>query len=373
MDTVTFVTAFFQVRKKENNPFWNDKENKHFIHTDVYLDKSKYLLETPIQLVIFTEPEFLPKIQARRPAHLPTKYIVYDFEDLPLWHLYEKMKENNKKNPISNLDPNKFTPLYHLLINHKTIWVQQAIQWNPFQSEYFGWIDFRAFGLSPIERTEFMGFKFHSHLVHQMQMAYTSLDEVKNKKEYYKCMRGKVSATFWVGHHMNLYRFCQLANQEFIKAVNEFEYSPTEEMVYGVVAAENPSLFHPYFGDYIDALSNFNAPIRNYYLAINYLNKSYKHGTHYLTHTVASALQKAYETHRINLNTDVLFQIWYKDYVALYWLNRMPEAKNRIQTLLAKCEGNDKLKLYVRHMKDFIIHNIQYLHDDSLTQLLKNI
>ena len=58
----TIVTAWYDVRDKENNPYKGDVDMKHFCTTESYLSSVKKMFEKPFPLIIFTEPKYEKKI-----------------------------------------------------------------------------------------------------------------------------------------------------------------------------------------------------------------------------------------------------------------------------------------------------------------------
>ena len=76
----TIVTAWYDVREKENHPLKEDTTNQFFCSMDWYFDSAKLLFNKAFPMVIFTEPRFRDKILEARPPelHSMTRFIFKD-------------------------------------------------------------------------------------------------------------------------------------------------------------------------------------------------------------------------------------------------------------------------------------------------------
>jgi hypothetical protein len=319
----TIITAWYDVREKENHPMKNDSTNAHFCCMKFYFDNAKLLFEKPFPMVIYTEPRFKDLILQARPAslHVITKFIFKDYEELPLHHLYERFHENHYKNKVINLSEEKFTPLYKFIISHKIEFVKQTILENPFSTPKFAWMDLRLHSIynMGIEETNEIMDTLTKDRVKMMQMGYPCTSEIYGRHDYYSWTRGKAAAGFFGGYREPLLKFCELCQAEFLEALNT-GMAPTDEMVYSYVISYNLDLFDPYCGDYNSCLINILRTRGYQYLAFNFLNKSFDRGNHYYTWKIAENLRKGFLKGEISISTQDIHNIWYYNYVANYHL-----------------------------------------------------
>jgi len=83
----TIITAWYDVREKENHELKDDTTNRFFCSPHWYFDSAKQLFEKPFPMVIFTEPKYKDKILEARPQHLHaiTRFIYRDYDELAFY------------------------------------------------------------------------------------------------------------------------------------------------------------------------------------------------------------------------------------------------------------------------------------------------
>jgi hypothetical protein len=372
----TIVTAWYDVREKENHPLKDQGSNDFFCSMDWYFESAKQLFNKPFPMVIYTEPRFKDFILNARPQafHSITRFIFKDYEELPYYTYFRKYEENHNSHPIVNLTQEKFTSLYKFIVNQKVNFVKEVIQMNPFSTDKFGWMDMRLHCVydMPVDETDKVFSLIHPDRVKIMQMAYTHTDEIHGRANFYMGTRGKVAAGFFAGRAAPLMRFCELAQEEFINALNE-DLAPTDEMIYSYVIAHNHQLFDPYTGDYGGCLKNL-LRIRDYdYLAINFLERSYELGNHYYTWKTADSLRAGYLQKNIDLSAENVYKVWFFNYVANFWLRRMDYCKFILRELHDIAFRRDDVHLHIRGVHDFFISMIRYVDDESIIQLFDKV
>lgn len=128
MMQTTIVTAYFQlpISKKSHEQYIEWMQNM-------------LVIQTP--MVIFSDNASKPLIQAIR-GSLPTFYCVLEFSDF-YTHRYEThFDEHQLQDHEFGIGHN--TQLY-MIWNEKSHFLKQASDLNPFQSEYFLWVDMGCF------------------------------------------------------------------------------------------------------------------------------------------------------------------------------------------------------------------------------------
>jgi hypothetical protein len=88
----TIITAWYDVREKENHPNKDDEDPQFFCTMEWYFKSAKLLFEKEFPIVIFTEPRFQDYILSVRPAHLHhlTRFIFRDYEELAFYTHFKK-------------------------------------------------------------------------------------------------------------------------------------------------------------------------------------------------------------------------------------------------------------------------------------------
>lgn len=370
MDKVTYVTAFFKLREKENN-----KNTDGFCSLEKYLDSSKVLLEKDINLIIFIEPDLKDHvIKYRKGLMHKTLIITKTFEELRLWPRLNDFINGDRRYHITNLDIKKFTPLYHLIINSKVDFVEEAITLNPFNTPRFAWIDFRAFDLSPVSDEFFRKMvEIGDNRIRINMMAFTILNEILDRHEYYKLMRGKIAATYWIGGKTELLQFIKKCQQELEWCLNN-GWSVTEEMIFGVIFAENRELFNPYCGDYCDSLSNFDVSRRNLWLSA----ASFKYALNnncldYVIHLGKYLLGSHYHSEGAKLDLYHQYEIYFNLILTYDKLNNKLEVMNLLKEWLNLASCSEELRNKIRSRKDFLLGMIHSEQNSEVNQLLERV
>jgi hypothetical protein len=320
----TIVTAWYDVREKENHPDKDNTSNSFFCSMDWYFDSAKLLFHKPFPMVIFTEPRFKDLILSARPAeyHSITHFIFRDYEELENYNLFQTYEQNHLKNKIHNLSPEKFTALYKFIVNQKVCFMKDVILMNPFETSRFAWMDLRlhcVYDMSVDETTEVMK-NIPETRVKLMQMSTTTPYDIYTRHDFYSWTRGKCAAGFFGGCREPMLTFCRLCIDEFKEAISQ-EMAPTDEMVYSSIIAYHPDLFDPYVGEYCDCLRNLLHPRGSHHLVFSFLQKAFENNMYDYMITITRALRTAYVSNVIDITPDPLNRIWYYSYLAHYRKN----------------------------------------------------
>jgi hypothetical protein len=342
----TIITAWYDVREKENHPLKDKTTDEHFCSMNTYFEKARLLFEKPFPMVIYTEPRFEQMIKSARPEHLHpmTRFIFKDYDELPFYHFFKQFEENHHKNKVINLDETKFTPLYKFIVNQKTNFVKEVAEMNPFNTSRFAWMDLRlhcVYDMSPEETAESIA-SIDKEKVRMMFMSYLAADEIWDRYDFYSWTRGKVAAGFFAGEAKPLIEFARLCQKEFMDSINA-EMSPSDEMIYAYVSACNPHLFEPYVGEYCDCLRNMPMARNSGHLFMQFFcvsvgrqNKSY----------IAAGfdnISRGFLNKQINLSNDDIYNIWYQGYIAYFDLGRQDKCHFILQNLIELYKSNREI------------------------------
>jgi hypothetical protein len=353
MEKITFVTAFYKLRIKENDQY------NICASVDRYLKAAERFYNKDINLVVFIEPdeELRNHVKKHREGkEHKTLVIERPYEELKLWPKLNRFIETDKNYHIPNLDFKKFTPLYYLIINNKVEFVNEAIDINPFNTPRFSWIDFRSFELSPITDENFnkIGDLVANDRIHINMMCYTSKNEIKNKYEYYRFFRGNVAATFWIGGKNELKYFIEKCRHELEWCLNN-GFAVTEEMIYGYVLGTNPELFYPYIGDYGESLINFEGIHKNIWLAFRSLDKAINDCNWEYVKFISEIIIKSHNMNFTPIDNNALYHVYIKAFNAYNHLNDNNNLIIKLEDWLNKANNNIELTEKIRSNKSNIL------------------
>jgi FkbM family methyltransferase len=129
--TNTIVTAFFELSKTK--------------HTTLeYKTWMQNMLSLKDAMVVFTDKKFAPTIkQFRATALEKTKIIIMELSDTLMVTKYSMdfWKEQHKKDPEQSIHGESL----YIIWNEKANWLQRASKLNPFDSDFFAWVDIGYF------------------------------------------------------------------------------------------------------------------------------------------------------------------------------------------------------------------------------------
>lgn len=238
--SITFVSCFFNIGR-ETNVELQKFEN--------YFQWIERLFELDINLYFFTTYEVYLKLKFKSRKNL----YIRTLRKIP-GNSLDKIRKiwiNYQTN-----FPEKDTAEFAFLTMAKYDFLQMAILDNPFDSEYFAWIDAGLKkvvpGLADIYNI------IPTKLIKICLMNYTPLKEAYNLDFVMSC-RYKVCGGFFLGGKENILKFVNLMKEEAKKYL-DLGYFGMEQEFMAIVYFRNPELFDPYFGDFRDLLCNFDSP-----------------------------------------------------------------------------------------------------------------
>ena len=133
MSKVTFVSALFDIDRVDGRKW------------DNYLKWFDITLKLKVPMVLFITDDLVEFVEERR-KDIPTDIIIQTVEDIPYYDLKDRIQEildsNQYKEDIS--DPDRIEcqqAMYSVIQYSKFPWLEKAIDKNPYESEFFFWID----------------------------------------------------------------------------------------------------------------------------------------------------------------------------------------------------------------------------------------
>jgi hypothetical protein len=372
----TIVTAWYDVREKENHPNKDDTSNQFFCSMQWYFDSAALLFNKPFPMVIFTEPRFESYILSVRPKelHPMTRFVFRDYDEMAYYAHFKKYEENHHKNKIQNVTQEKFTALYKFVVNQKVNFVKDVIMMNPFNTSKFAWMDMRlhcVYDMSVEETTEVMK-NIDDNKVRLMQMTHTMPSDIYGRHDFYSWTRGKCAAGFFGGSREPMLKFCNLCEKEFMNAINE-EMAPTDEMIYSFIIAHNHDLFQPYVGEYGYCLKNLLRTRGSHHLVFPFLQTAFDRGMHEYTCSIAEGLRKAYLSNEIELSAENVHRTWYYYYVASFWLQRRDLCRELLNEYYTIGKNREDVGNHIRGSIDFLRHMISYMGEQEIVDKFESI
>ena len=210
----TFVTAYLKVYDEEydmSRTFEN--RLKHFIS----------LLELGINICIFIDPELENKFNELELKYNNLKVVQsIKISELELY----KIGDNNLQlcNLPANRNELKDTKNYMFLMLAKLEFIKKTIDLNPYNSDYFGWIDFSLLYVFKDMNNTLSKIKKISNTKFKQEFIYipgcwnykiNNINYLKNNIVWRFC------GGFLIGDKKSLINFYNMSNDNFLKFLNE--------------------------------------------------------------------------------------------------------------------------------------------------------
>jgi len=233
-DNITIVTGYLNIKIKR--PAKSNTANQ----TYDYIEKSRGTLQIPQYMVIYCSEDIIEDvIKIREEAKLlnKTKIIKITLENnLYMLDRLDKIRENVAKN-----NPPYDIPEYILAVNSRYGYLQNAIENNYFQTDYFAWVDFSASHIVNIPPNQIIQPKSHDKVRIGWIARYSNNQFVYN----HYCLGGGLFS----GHKEIMMELIKLHHSEFIK-LTEMGYNINDDKLLFIIMEQNPYLFDIYYSDY---------------------------------------------------------------------------------------------------------------------------
>ena len=219
--SITLVTALYDINRSESG------DGRSF---DEYLSWFSETLKVKSPMVVFVDESLYDFVEKNRRG-LPTKIVTQSLEEIPYYGLNKDIQDildsKNFKEKIGA--PNRVEckmSLYNVVIYSKFPWIKKVIEENPFNSEYFMWIDaglsrfFGEHGINtnnqyPSEAALNTLMENKDSILIQASMSY--YPELVNSKfcseEYFWDARTWIMAGLWGGGSKVLSEFCDMIDE----------------------------------------------------------------------------------------------------------------------------------------------------------------
>jgi len=286
-DNWTLITAYFNLTK-----FYDASEEINKRDKNYYLHHSISTLSLPYNLVVYCDEDSLNIIKQIRPDYLKdkTEFIVCNFDDFKFTKNGSKLNDTfndyrrkiiqNRIDKPYNFD-NRNTASYYLFCMSRYTMLKETINRNTFNSTHFGWINFciERMGYSNLVKLD-EALAVNRNKFSTCYIDYVPQELVDNTYEYFRWGRCSMCSGFFTGNSEYMYKVCDLIENKFLEYLN-LGYGHADEQLYTPVYFENPEMFHHYYGDYNQMITNYTyvyesaeKPIYNF-ITNSYNNKNY--------------------------------------------------------------------------------------------------
>lgn len=263
MNKVTIVSALFDINRDEiDGRKWEE-----------YLNWFEITLKLKCPMVLFVTEDVREFVENRR-LSVPTEICVQSVEDIPYFYLKSKIDSIISSNEYVNKikDPTRIEcnhSMYSIIQYSKFKWLERVVIENPFDSEYFFWLDsggsrfFEDYDLglsypseSALESLEEMGDKF---LV-QMNMEY--YPELSNSellgKEYLLDNRSYILGSMFGGGIQSVKNVSKFIEDIFVNEMVNNGFVNNEQIALGYLVKNKSDYFEfyeRYNGKHMDLFS----------------------------------------------------------------------------------------------------------------------
>ena len=301
--------------------------NDNIRSEDFYMKRGLAVLSIQSPLFILCDERTYPKIRELREqlvddAHEKTTYVVKSFKDYDIYTLSHGIVSENRMNVNLYETNTRNTPSYYILLMMKFLAIFLAKQQNPYDSDFFAWIDFGGNNHSyRYIHTYFKKIVENPNTrVSCCYIHYRSRKELLNLKDFvdsggcgiatnvFTVERTYVNA-FYTGI-MSIFHEMLLAG-----------CGHTDEQCFTVLYNRVPDLFTIYYGDYSSVLMNYH-DVRGDYNSIKsfFIFETLHKGRDDLTRSAVLSILVSVEKGTLYLPDSEIR--WLKNILNIIWMRR---------------------------------------------------
>lgn len=271
---ITITSCLYDIRKKEGSTCNDNKKIQD------YLLLSRHMLSVRLPMVIFTDEEYIMDYVCKTRGEyglsdmtivkmVPFHHTIF-YKDLDV--LKNRMKDFN----ILNWNKEKDTPLYVLLNNNKFDFLQRTIDTNPFQTEFFFWMDMgiqHCTNATEEEWSDITGtwvsfIEADRTHIHQLRI-HTVLKQADMKwKEYFNVIYHHIAGGLFGGYKECMKEYIRMFHDQWKKILYQEGWWQLDEAVMTIITETYPEKFRFFYGDYDGLLSNFIHSKKSFHLVL---------------------------------------------------------------------------------------------------------
>ena len=251
--TTTIITALYDIGRGEMK---GDSSYRPF---SLYLEWFKNLLQFNAPMVVFVDQSLGSYVKEHRPENYQTKVVIRKFQELKSHKYYDRIqhainimiqREDTKELRHFKHCPEFVTPNYQIIQYSKLDFLLEVSQENPFNTEYFTWLDAGTYQNTPVfdvslpwpdpYKMKIIGDKF---LISERTLDVNDKSPLENKREYL------------YEHNNQVWGYIQLGKKETIKKIHtrffkevefllEQDLTTNDQIIYQLIILENPQDFY---------------------------------------------------------------------------------------------------------------------------------
>lgn len=260
---ITLTTCLYDIRGKEGS------SSQKITLLEKYLELSRHMLSVRLPMVVFTDEErIVDHVYKTRMdigligmtliVRLPFKETFF-YKDLGV--LEQRMREFE----IINWNKEKDTPMYVLLNNNKFDFLKRTIEMNPFNSEFFFWMDMGIQHCTKATEQEWLDIsqlwpsfiEKNRSQIHQLRIHTPTKPSDMSWKDYFRFIYHHVAGGFFGGHKDAVLQYITLFKDEWHKIIHEEKWWQLDEAIMTIITEKHPDKFRFFHGDYDGLLTNF--------------------------------------------------------------------------------------------------------------------
>ena len=261
---ITFCTFYFDIDRKNWDAFT--------VSNEMYMHWFDNLLSLDIKLYILTEKKFVDRILKTRLKIDPdfSKTIIKEttIDQLPSYKIFNDRLEKLMYSEEFQMTvhhkhvPEMTKPLYNVLMFNKVNYLQQVSDINPFNTEYFGWVDAGFIrGANEIENIKKWPDPSKLLLVENKIKFFCINDNIKNhtvdiKRHVMSQMRLLKGTIFFL--HRNLISPLQVEFCRQVEYVLSQGYVGSDEKIFDLCCLNKPDWFDLYKCNWREELKLFS-------------------------------------------------------------------------------------------------------------------
>ena len=257
MSKVTVVSALFDIERVDGRP-WEE-----------YLKWFDEFLKLKVPMILFVSQDVADFIENRSSASqsgqrgdIPTEVVIQNVDQIPYYDLKDEIQEildtDEYKENIS--DPDRIEckqSMYSVIQYSKFPWLKDAAAENPFNSDYFFWLDAggsRFFGIYDLkkeypskEAVKSLDDMGESFLVQMNTEYYTDLSGAKELDlDYLYDNRSYVLGSMFGGHKNAVPKVCDMVEDIFLNEMIKKGNVNNEQIALGYLIKKYPDEFATY-------------------------------------------------------------------------------------------------------------------------------
>ncbi len=244
--SLTIVTGIFAIRRRETH----HTEPKDSVKSvDQYLHHAQRLLDWPVSMIIFTEPEFAAKIMHERAKRgFLNQTMVYPMclEQSRFWPAVAKLQDHYEKGRVpQGFCKQKDSALYVWAQATKYDCLLRALRLNPWKSQSMYWVDFGIYHVAvpPDDTMALLQQMNRAKRLRVTHLRTLNKTEIQNKPQFWSRLQQAAAGGLIGGPLAQVQWLAQEFEREFSESLEHFPV--LDEAILGSLCMQFPDRFAP--------------------------------------------------------------------------------------------------------------------------------